>query len=320
MKKRFIVLILFLIILFGGGYLWWTQARSPLDKNSSEYNTFVVEKGEDARSIAKKLHSQGFIRDPIAFFILARFGGYQDKIQAGDFRISPSMNLSSIMETLTHGTLDIWITIPEGWRNEEIALLLAKELNIPESEFLKEASEGYMFPDTYLVPRDASASSIVSILNKTFQEKITAEIMQKAKNKGLTLDELLIVASMVEREARLDEDRPIVASVIINRLDEGMKLDIDATVQYVLGYDPSEKNWWKKNLTVEDLKIDSPYNTYTNSGLPPAPIANPGLEAILAVVNAPDTDYLYYVSDEKGKIHPAKTVEEHNANVKRYIK
>ena len=320
MKKRFIVLILFLVILFAGGYLWWNQAIAPLDKKFLEYKTFVVEKGEDARSIAKNLHSQGFIRDPIAFFLYARFGGYQDKIQAGDFRLSPSMDLSTIMDSLTHGTLDVWITIPEGWRSEEIALLLAQELGIPESEFIKVAREGYMFPETYLVPKDASASSVVNILNATFAKKVSSEIRQKAKARGLNLDELLIIASMVEREARLDEDRPVVASVIINRLDERMKLDIDATVQYALGYNPSEKNWWKKNLTVEDLKIDSPYNTYTNAGLPPAPIANPGLEAILAVVNAPDTEYLYYVSDANGKIHPAKTAEEHNANVKKFIR
>ena len=320
MKKRFIVLILFIIILGFAFFLWWNQAISPVDKLNRESKTFVISSGQDARTIAKNLQSAGLIRDPIAFFLLARFGGYQNKIQAGDFRLSPSMSLPNLISSLTHGTLDVWITIPEGWRNEEIALLLAQELGIPESEFMKEAREGYMFPETYLFPKDASSSSIVSILNKTFAEKVTTEIISRAQEKGLTLDELLIVASLVEREARLDEDRPVVASVILNRQEKGMKLDIDATVQYVLGYQASEKSWWKKDLTIEDLKIDSSYNTYINAGLPPKPIANPGLEAILAVVNAPDTDYLYYVSDSNGKIHPAKTIEEHNANVAKYVK
>lgn len=319
MKKRFIVLILFIVILFGAFWVWWNQAISPVNKTDTTNTMFVVEAGQDARSIAKNLRSQGLIRDPIAFFLYARFGGYQNKIQAGDFRLSPSMNLSSIMDSLTHGTTDVWVTIPEGWRNEEISLQLAQELGIPESEFMKAAKEGYMFPDTYLVPQNASASSIISILNKTFSEKVTPDIIKKAQDKGLTLDELIIVASLVEREARLDEDRPIVASVILNRLNEGMKLDLDATVQYALGYETGEKSWWKKNLTLEDLKIDSPYNTYTNPGLPPTPIANPGLEAIQAVVNAPKTDYLFYVSDINGKIHPAKDLDGHNANVEKYV-
>jgi UPF0755 protein len=124
---------------------------------------------------------------------------------------------------------------------------------------------------------------------------------------------------MIEREAKLTEDRPRIASVIINRLTIDMKLDIDATVQYALGYQPQEKTWWKKSLTVDDLAIDSPYNTYLVAGLPPTPISNPGIAAITAVVNAPDTHYLYYIADATGKSHFAETLEEHQQNIARYL-
>ena len=133
------------------------------------------------------------------------------------------------------------------------------------------------------------------------------------------MEKLVIIASLIEREAKLAADRPLTASVILNRLKIGMKLDIDATVQYALGYQTQEKSLWKKDLTNLDLEIDSPFNTYQNPGLPPAPIANPGLAAMEAVVNAPDTNYLYYISDKSGKLHLAGTIEEHNANIDQYL-
>jgi len=144
-------------------------------------------------------------------------------------------------------------------------------------------------------------------------------VKEKIKQKGFTLDEVLSIASLVEREAKFPKDRPLVASVILNRLKEGMKLDIDATIQYALGYQPNDKSWWKKELTIEDLEINSSYNTYKNAGLPPSPIANPGLLAIIAVIDAPKTEYFYYISDKQGKNHFAKTIEEHNINISKYL-
>ncbi|MCL4387469.1 endolytic transglycosylase MltG, partial [Patescibacteria group bacterium] len=127
-----------------------------------------------------------------------------------------------------------------------------------------------------------------------------------------------IVAYLIEREAKKDEDRPLVASVILNRFNIGMKLDIDATIQYALGYQEDEKRWWKKSLTLDDIKLNSPYNTYRVSGLPPTPISNPGLASLQAVVNPSDTNYLYYITDSKGINHYGKTLEEHNANIQKY--
>lgn len=319
MKQKFLVLISIILtaaVLFS---LWWNQAIKPADPTDKIPVTFTVKKGESARSISERLKNQGFIRSSLAFFIRARFTGLGNDIQAGQFILTPSMDMDTIATTLTHGTIDVRVTIPEGWRNEEIALKLTQGFGIPESEFLKVSSEGYMFPDTYFIPQDASAAAIAKLMLDNFNKKLSAFDENKIKKKGLTLKEIVAIASLVEREASHDEDRPLVASVILNRLKIGMKLDIDATIQYALGYQQKEKSWWKKELTLDDINIQSPYNTYRNAGLPPSPIANPGIEALEAVYNAPDTDYIYYISDATGKIHPAKTIEEHNTNISKYL-
>lgn len=309
------ILLIFIVLIS----LWWYQAIKPPNPTNTTPLIFSIKRGEGIRTIAEHLQKQDLIRSSVAFFLIARFGGLDNNIQAGDFRLNPAMDLYTVTNTLTHGTIDVWITIPEGWRNEEISLRLAKELSIPEQEFLKVAREGYMFPDTYLIPKDAEASVAAKIFLSNFDKKISQELRMRAKAKKLSLDEAIIIASMVEREAKFNEDRPLVASIILNRLSLGMKLDIDATVQYALGYQTKEKTWWKKELTIEDLDIDSPYNTYKNPGLPPKPIANPGLDAIVAVVDAPLTDYIYYISDKTGKLHFAKTIEEHNSNIAKYL-
>ena len=299
--------------------LWWAQAIKPSNPQDDAKILFSIEKGETARSIASRLQKQGLLRSPVAFFMLARFGKLDNQLQAGDFRLSPSMNLFEVAESLTHGTQDIWLVIPEGWRNEEIALKITQEMSIPEAEFLKYSRQGYMFPDTYLLPSEADASVIAKAFLDNFEKKVTPDIIQKAQDKGLSLDEVITIASMVEREAKFDQDRPLVASVILNRLKIGMKLDIDATVQYALGYQSDQKSWWKKNLTYEDLQIDSPFNTYKFSAFPPSPICNPGLATIMAVIQAPDSEYLYYLSEPDGTTHFSANYEEHNSNIEKYL-
>lgn len=319
MKRKFFVLFIILLIFGFISFLWWNQATKPFDPTNKIPTTFTIEKGESGRNIADRLKKQGLIRSPIAFFLLVRFTNIGNDIQAGQFILTPSMNMIGIANSLTHGTADVRITIPEGWRSEEIALKLAQEIAIPEAEFSKVAREGYMFPDTYLIPQDASAAAIAEMMQTNFNKKTANFSQDKLKKNDLSLNNLVAVASLVEREASFDEDRPLVASVILNRLKLGMKLDIDATVQYALGYQSREKSWWKKELTVDDINIKSPYNTYKNAGLPPSPISNPGIAALEAVYNAPQTDYLYYISDATGKIHPAKTIEEHNINISKYL-
>lgn len=318
--KKISVVFLFIIVIIVGFFLYYREGSLPVNKYNNSSKIFVIEKGEGLSSIANRLGQEGLIRNKIIFYLVVKQLGLERKIQAGDFRLSPSFDIYEIAKTLTHGTLDVWITIIEGMRKEEVAQIISKNLNIPESEFLKYAKEGYLFPDTYLIPKDATAESVIQILEANFNRKLSEELKKKARERVLTVDQVVILASLVEREAKFDEDRKKVASVLLKRLDERMKLDIDATVQYVLGYQPNEKQWWKRELTLTDLDVTSLYNTYRNAGLPPGPIASPGLASIVAVVNGDkNTPHLYYVSDSTGRLHFARTLEEHNENIRKYL-
>lgn len=316
MKKIYVVLIT-LAAFLTLTLLWWQNGLKPVTSSNSVPKIFVVAKGQGVREIAKNLKDEGLIRDQIVFFLYARFYGIDKKIQAGDFRLNPSMKATELAENLTRGTLDIWVTIPEGLRAEEIADILKEKMpayNQSWKESLKQ-NEGYLFPDTYLIPRDADVNMIISLLKNTFEKRFETLDISKTT---LSKNQIVIIASLIEREARHEEDRPLVASVILNRFNIGMKLDIDATIQYALGYQETEKRWWKKALTLQDLKLNSPYNTYRVAGLPPTPISNPGLLSLEATVNPSNTNYLYYITDSKGINHYAKTIEEHNANIKKY--
>lgn len=318
--KKTITLTIIILLLLSTGYLFFREGSLPVNKLSTENKIFVIQPGEPLNTIAKNLENEGLIRSKIVFYLIVKKMGIERSIQAGDFRLSPSMSVYTIAKTLTHGTLDIWVTLIEGTRKEEMAQILSQKLNIPESEFIKNAEEGYLFPDTYLIPRDATAKSIIAILKKNFDEKFNSVADNKTNINGITHSQILILASMVEKEARLDQDRPIVAGILIKRLRNDWLLQVDATIQYALGYQVDQKTWWKKDLTQEDIKIDSDFNTYKNPGLPPTPICNPGQASIKAVINADTSSpYMYYISDKSGKMHYAATLEEHNANIAKYL-
>ncbi|MDO8639211.1 MAG: endolytic transglycosylase MltG [Candidatus Daviesbacteria bacterium] len=215
------------------------------------------------------------------------------------------------------------VTLIEGWRVEEMAVKLSSVLGVSGSEFIKEAKEGYMFPDTYMFDPKATPSEIVTILRANFEKKYDSILKSKIQKLGLTTDEGVTLASIVEREARSDEVRRMVASILLKRLKIDMGLNADATIQYALipkgTINPPKDGWWKRHLTRDDLKIQSPYNTYLYRGLPPTPISNPSLSSLEAVANAdPKTPYLYYYHDSKGNSYYAKTLEEHNQNVASY--
>lgn len=316
MKKRYVILVI-LAAFLSLTFLWWRNGLQPANTSNKQSKIFIVGKGQGVREIAKNLKNEGLIRDQIVFFLYARFNGIDKKIQAGDFRLNPSMKAAAVAENLTHGTLDIWVTIPEGLRADEIAdILKTKMPSYDESwRIALRQNEGYLFPDTYLIPRGADADTVIKKLKETFEEKFKTLSFSKT---NFSKNQIVIIASLIEREAKHDEDRALVASVILNRLGLGMKLDLDATIQYALGYQTDEKRWWKKSLTLEDLKLNSPYNTYKVAGLPPTPISNPGLSSLEAVINPARTNYLYYISDSKGVNHYAETIEQHNANIKKY--
>jgi len=313
--KRLLIGAFVFFLIFSGGFAWWKNGSQAKDPKSKEEKIFVVQKGQGIKEIAKNLKNEDLIKDPTVFFILVKTLGLDQDIQAGDFRLSPSWNAEKIAKELTHGTLDVWVTIQEGKRAEEIAQILKEKIPSFDESWnnLLVANEGYLFPDTYLIPRTADINLIISIMRNNFDKKF----ISISKETSISQKEAVIIASLIEREAKLPEDRPLVASVIFNRLEISMPLQIDATIQYALGEETDGK-WWKKNLTKDDLQINSPYNTYRNTGLPPGPISNPGLDVLRAVLNPAKTNYLYYISDKLGKNHYAKTLEEHNANIKKY--
>jgi len=228
------------------------------------------------------------------------------------------MNAWQLVDILVNYPYQKWIVIPEGLRATEIAEKLQKELNLgnlAKGEFLVEAHEGYLFPDTYLLNLDYTGIEIAKRMKSQFDEK-TADLFKEATEKNIRNDTLVVLASLVQREAASEEEMPLIAGVIWNRWLKDMPFQIDATIQYDLG---GPGNWWPI-IKPEDYKIDSSYNTYIHKGRPPSPICNPGLAAINAVINSEDSEYLYYLHDSEGQIHLAKTYEEHLRNIEEYLK
>jgi peptidoglycan lytic transglycosylase G len=318
MKKLLTVLFL-LFVIVAGIVFWWKNGQRPVNATNKTTTIFVIKKGENLRDVGYNLKKEGLIRDPIVFFLLIKQQNLDGKIQAGDFRLSPSMSTADIAQNLTHGTLDIWVTIPEGKRATEIAQLLEAKLPSYKANWKGTLiqQEGYLFPDTYLFPNDATIDTVMHVMRNNFEKKYQEAAMNTTTT--LTKEQVVTLASIVQREANTPEDMALVASVFENRLAINMALGSDVTVEYALGYDPAEKTWWKKDLNDTDLAINSLYNTRANPGLPPGPICNPGSSALQAVLHAPTTKYMYFVADAHGKVHFATTLEQHNANVKKYL-
>ncbi|TSC87607.1 MAG: Uncharacterized protein G01um10147_585 [Microgenomates group bacterium Gr01-1014_7] len=313
--RRIITVITIITIIIFIFYGWWNSQSSPVSGDKAVKN-FVIPKGVGVSEIAKKLKQEGLIKSELFFKFYISQNNLAGKIQAGSFKLSPSMSVAEITKNLQSGSEDIWITFIEGWRIEEFADKLNQELKIDKSKFLKLSKEGYMFPDTYLFPKEATVEYIVDTLRKTFDLRFNEDLRQKVRSKGLTEKEAVILASLVEREGRSDKVRREVASILLKRINIGMKLDVDATVQYALGFQEDEKSWWKRHITKEDKEIKSSFNTYTNRDLPPSPICNPSLSSLQAVADADAaTPYLYYYHDSKGNSHYATDLDEHNANV-----
>lgn len=319
MKKtpRFLLAILILTgFIFLALNLVVNFLKSPLDKNG-QIKAFVIEKGESVSSVSERLAKEKLIRSTLVFKYIYKSSG-SPLIEAGDFKLSSSMTVDEIIKTLSEGPVDRWVTLIEGWRVEEMAEQLNNKIGIDKTEFIKAAKEGYMFPDTYLFNPDSTAQTIAQTMLSNFDKKYNKELQARILEKGLSAQQGVILASLVEREGRSDKVRTEIAGILLKRFKMGMKLDVDATVQYALGYDQKTKKWWR-TVTPEDYKFKSPFNTYLNNGLPPAPICNPSLSSLNAVANADsNTLYLFYYHDSKGNSYYAKTLEEHNDNVAKY--
>ena len=314
--KKLLFLVLLLIFAVTAGAIWFYVNSQPVSSDKS-FSFFVINKGASASQIGDKLGSAGLIKSALAFKLYIRFTGQSGKLQSGQFKLYPSFTLFQNINALFNGPVEIWTTIPEGLRREEIAAKFAASLGKDStftSEFLQASAgkEGYLFPDTYLFPMDVTASAIIQKMTDTFNAKTLG---LTPKGSSLTFAESVTLASLLERETKTDAERPVVAGILVNRLNAGVALQVDAAVQYAVG---TSKDWWPI-LTEADLKVNSPYNTYKFIGLPPTPIANPGLASLKAAFAPEATDYLYYLHDSTGQIHYAKTLAEHNANVAKYL-
>lgn len=330
MPKKFVIFaILFILVIITPPVLnkFYNYQLSAADPDSKDTKLFVITPGESLQTVAQDLKKQNLIKNAFAFRLLVAQMGIGKSIQAGDFRLSSSMSAKEIASLLTHGAIDVWITFPEGTRIEEMADIIDKKLKIADNqkyvfdkkEFIAQAAEGYMFPDTYLIAKDATAKDIAIRLKTTFDEKVDRKVLLKGIGNNLTEQDVVTLASIIEREAKSNEERSIIAGILLNRLNDGIALQVDATVQYAKGYDSAKNSWWPQVTQDEYTSVKSQYNTYLHTGLPPKPIANPGLDSIKAAAEPAKTDYRFYLHDSKGKIHYAKTVEEHNKNIREFL-
>jgi UPF0755 protein len=315
--KNLLMFVFLLLALGVMGVLFVKQMFLPVS-NDPKVIDFMINKGASVSVIGNNLQKAGLIKNAIVFKFFVQVTNSQNKIQAGEFQLSPNLSLTEVLEKLKKGPSEIWVTIPEGLRREEIAVKFASTLGKDETfvtEFLALTTdkEGYLFPDTYLFPKTASPSQIIKRLTTTFDSKI----------KDVTYQQL-VMASLLERETFADSEKPIVAGVLFKRLNNDWPLQVDATLQYAK--DTTKCNsktttckYWEP-IYANDKEIDSAFNTYKNLGLPPSPISNPGLTTIQASINPEDSDYWYYIHDNDGKIHFAKDLSEHNANIAKYLK
>lgn len=297
--------------------------------------TFAIQQGESLPSIANRLQQAGLISDPAAFRFYLQYSGLDRGIQAGEHSLSAGMSPVEIAQAIqTAPPGQAVLTILAGWRIEEIAEALPHSgLDIEPGEFLHAAQitpqgysfstdfpansvEGFLFPGVYELERNTTASQLIALLLSHFEANLTPEMRFGFSAQGLSLYEAVTLASIIEREAVLDEEMPLIASVFLNRLRTGARLAADPTVQYALGYNPVQGSWWTNPLSLTDLEIASPYNTYLHPGLPPGPICNPGLTALEATASPAQTSYYYFraACDGSGQHLFAETYQEHLEN------
>ena len=314
--------------------LWYNGLLTqPSDLRGAE-QPFTIEVGESANSIASQLQSAGLIRDAEAFRSYLIYSGLDTSIQAGEYQLSTAMSALDIAHELQDATPeDVPFVILPGWRVEEIAdslstsglpvtydeFLEATKMPPQDFDFLAGASsaEGFLYPDTYIFHRTtSSAEEMIAEMVRNFAAHLTLDLRNGFDRQGLTVYQAVTLASMVEREAVQDEEQGLIASVYINRLNIGMKLDADPTVQYAIGYNLLQQTWWTNPLNLLDLEINSVYNTYRYEGLPPTPIANPSLGAMSAVAFPEETTYYYFRAkcDGSGLHEFSETFDEHLQN------
>lgn len=310
-----LLLIVFLLIPTFGTSSQMSENGTPV--------YFTVRPGMSVSEIGKELHERGVIDSEMKFWLTAKLNGFENKVKSGTFALHTDMTPRDALETLVYGnTVVIRFVIPEGFSVRDIAARLEDEGLVKADDFIalakdyrpypyveahegvRYAAEGFLFPDTYEINGSFDANKIMEMMAENFDRRLTKEMRDRAKEMNLSIYELVTLASLVEKEAYHEEDRPIIAQIFLKRLRVGMPLQADPTVQYLLDAP-------KEDLLYRDTEIESPYNTYQNVGLPPGPIASPGMASLNAVLHPADTNYLYFVADRNGNNYYATNYADH---------
>ncbi len=320
--KKIITIFSFIFITFFF-FLIWVNIQ-PLSSNSK--NEIFILDSDKSDVLALKLEEEGYIKSMLFFEIVSKLKINNKKIQPGGYYLSKNMNVFEIANSIKEGPDLKWVLIREGMRKEQIGEELQKILKWNDEELRKwnetytrmkpEYEEGVYFPDKYLIPVDENGAMIAKRMIDNFNSKFE-KYAQKANEKNIKWTTALKIASLIQREAGGPSDMPLISGVIWNRLLDNQKLDIDATIQYALG--KRNDNWWSPVSGSDIRNTDSEYNTYKYKGLPPTPIANPGIAAIDAAINPEDTDCLFYLHDRSRQIHCSVTYEEHLENIEKYL-
>ena len=315
----FFLIVLFVIVPLSASSSYTGERGVPI--------YFTVRPGMSVSEIGRELYERGVIDSETKFWWMAKLNGFENKVKSGTFALETGMSPRDALETLVYGnTVTIRFTIPEGFGVREIATRLEDEGLVKAQDFItlattyrpypyvakhenvRYAAEGFLFPDTYEINGEFDAARIIEMMAENFDRRLTKEMRARAKEMDLSIYELVTLASLVEKEAYHEEDRPIIAQIFLKRLRVGMPLQADPTVQYLLDAP-------KEDLLYRDTEIESPYNTYQNVGLPPGPIASPGTASLMAVLHPADTNYLYFVADRNGNNYYATNYADHLALV-----
>jgi len=322
-------------VLLGGYLLLVEDTLDQAAGDPARSLELVVEEGETAGQVVERLSQAGVAADAFLLRTYLRYRGLDTGVEAGRYLVHGGMTTRELAQVLQSARpTEFLLTVVEGWRKEQIAGALEQmALRIKGEAFLAESNlrplgysfsnelpeppslEGFLFPDTYRVDEESSVGDLVRAMLDNFESRVDQSLRDGFAAQGLDLFEAVTLASIVEREAVIPDERPVIASVFLNRLVQGMHLDADPTVQYALGLQP-DGGWWKAPLFLDDLNLASPYNTYLQGGLPPGPIANPGLSALEAVAFPSQTTYLYFRArcDGSGRHEFAETFEQHLGN------
>ena len=300
-----IFLITSIILLISVFYIWW-GIYLPKEFYPTESKMFLIEKGQSLFQIAEDLENEGLIKNKFFFDLYTLIIKAQGKLQAGEYSLSPAMDIAEIAKKIISGDVaKIIVTIPEGFTVKQIEEKLGVELP-------GENLEGFLFPDTYQFPLGVSGEEVVKKMRDNFEKKLTPDLREKIKTQGKTTFEIVTMASLLEKEVKGKEDKELVSGILWKRLENKIPLQVDATITYITGKKTTK-------ISKEDTQIDSPYNTYKYRGLPVGPICNPGLESIIAAVYPESSEYWYYLSTPTGETIFSKTLEEHNLTKAKYL-